>query len=123
MGYSTDHRIMLYRRFFGFFLLSIFLDRELAVQNNTHHESLANRIVNNLTGELDSMDPQLRTFDQKLFSICDSKDSSHLQAMISENVATSEAYLVPVFKPRSYPYLQNVFWIDTTENGPPDGVF
>jgi hypothetical protein len=99
--------------FFGFFLLStVFLDRELAAQNNKNLDALSGRIVDNLTDELDSMDRQLQSFDRTLISLCNLKDTPYLKAMVSEKLDTSTAYLDRIFKPRTYPYLQDVFWID-----------
>jgi hypothetical protein len=101
--------------FFGFFLLStIFLDREQSLQNRTNLRLLSNQIEGNLTSELVDMSNQLSVFDSTLNSICSSNTDSLLRAMVTDTIQQSRKYLDQAFKPRIYPYLENVFWIDSS---------
>ncbi len=98
--------------FVGFFLFSkVFLDQEQKIQNHAHLEILSERIIDSLDSELTTIDEQLKIFDQKFDSLCHLKDSFLLSMVIDTGIESYTNHLDSLFKPRVYPYLDNIFWI------------
>ncbi len=101
--------------FFGFFLFTkLFLDKVQAVQNKKNLENISCQIKKNFQSELKAIDRQLLTFDCILENLLEIKDTMHLKSL-SEAPGDSStiAYLDNLFKPRIYPYPNNVFWTDS----------
>ncbi|HSZ33302.1 MAG TPA: hypothetical protein VK772_08320 [Puia sp.] len=100
--------------FFGFFLLSkIFLDKEQNTQNRRHLEILASRIKNNFNQELDTIRSQLREFDEQLNLLTGSSHDENINGLIKIPGSNQINFLDSQFKAGIYPYLTNVFWIDS----------
>jgi hypothetical protein len=104
--------------FIGFFLFSnSFLSRTETVKTHEELNTFADKINNNFVSEIDSICTQLRRFDTALCvkSIMDRGET--LQDMIDynsrkfskQNVANID-YLL---RPSAYPYLNQVFWIQS----------
>jgi len=113
---DTDIRLIIgsyfVAAFFAFFLfIKIFLDKEQSVQNRKHLKILSENIIDHFKTELDSIDRQLCFFDRGLDSLCSRQDTAHLNAMKMHPSNKAIHYLDSLFKPRIYPYPNNVFWI------------
>jgi len=104
--------------FFGFFLFTkIFLDKVQAVQNKKNIENLSYKIIDSFQNELGSINRQLKSFDSTLTVLKEENDPVYLNAMSSrphDNATIS--YLDNMFKPRIYPYVDIVFWLNRKGN-------
>ena len=110
--------------FFGFFLFTkLFLDKVQAVQNKNNLGDISKKIKMNFQAELASMSQQLSIFDDTLKSLIEKKDAIHLNALTeTPKDGSTIADLDNLFKPRIYPYPNNVFWVDRSVNRRPAGV-
>jgi hypothetical protein len=105
--------------FVGFFLFSkIFLDQTAVTENKKILGDLSDKIQRSLMDEIDSACSQLAQFDASFKNqivpnagfwklVHDARDSG-------ASYQRESAELDSLLKPGSYPYLDNVFWIDSS---------
>ena len=105
--------------FVGFFLFSkVFLDQAEIVEDNQLLRSFSANIQQNLLDETDSVCAQLQEFDSLFRTVI--IPSGGLMRMVraeSDSLSDYKADSIQVdsvLNPVSYPYLDNVFWIDST---------
>ena len=103
--------------FIGFFLFTkIFLDQEQAGENKVHLRTLSNQISNRLVEEITNITLQLKSFDNKFDSLIKTQ-SPLLNSMCSKskdkNFENDKIPLENIFRPKIYPYPDNLYWVDS----------
>lgn len=104
--------------FIGFFLFSnSFLMQTEKKKNNAALESFASKVTSNFTSEIDSMCTELKALDSSFYTQTQIDSGKSLKRMIFYNSnGNSEKRIFPdtLLRPSSYPYLNNIFWIDSS---------
>ncbi len=106
--------------FVGFFLFSnSFLNQADQRNNQNRLKKFSREVQKKFTAEVDSICKQLKEFDNRFYThIEQSKPvpaNTKLEDYMQRSYFPSDSFAISsIFKPSSYPYLNNLFWIDST---------
>ncbi len=122
---AMDIRLLIATYFIGafvlfFLLFKLFLDKNQTHKNKTNLEILSEKVNDNFRSEILAMCRQLKSFDQSVPNFRHYKNEDNpLNGLVSYEADTCkerhlhDSELDDVFNPVLYPYLDQLFWIDS----------